>query len=62
MTTLNPNLPPGKTGFWRNDPRDDTARGATRWNACGQLVHCSQEMSHLATFLPKLYEELGEQP
>lgn len=24
------------------------------------LVHCSQEMSHLATFLPALYAELGQ--
>jgi len=26
------------------------------------LVHCSQEMSHLATFLPKLYAELHDLP
>ena len=26
------------------------------------LVHCSQEMSHLATFLPKLYAELSDLP
>jgi hypothetical protein len=26
------------------------------------LVHCSQEMSHLATFLPRLYSELHDVP
>jgi DAPG hydrolase PhiG domain len=28
-------------------------------NACALLAHCSQEMSHLATFLPQIYQELA---
>jgi len=62
MTTLNPNLPPGQTTFRRRVPIHDTAHRATSEQARDLLVHCAQEMSHLATFLPKLYEELGEQP
>jgi hypothetical protein len=29
--------------------------------AAALLVHCSQEMSHLASFLPAIYAELGGQ-
>ncbi|HKI39339.1 MAG TPA: hypothetical protein VKA66_02805, partial [Mycobacterium sp.] len=25
------------------------------------LVHCAQEMNHLASFLPKLYETFGDE-
>lgn len=45
----------------------DMAASAAGWlmrpgpaDAAALLVHCSQEMSHLASFLPELYAELGE--
>jgi hypothetical protein len=31
--------------------------GLTELDARALLVHCSQEMTHLATFLPALYEQ-----
>jgi len=30
-------------------------------NACNLMVHCAQEMNHLAGFLPELYEAFGSE-
>jgi hypothetical protein len=35
--------------------------GATEATARNLLVHCAQEMNHLAGFLPGLYEQFGEE-
>jgi hypothetical protein len=64
--------------FWIGGPYVSARRGGALGNlvakrvgrilrpgaaeAAALLVHCSQEMSHLATFLPALYAELGENP
>jgi hypothetical protein len=33
--------------------------GASAESARNLMVHCAQEMNHLAGFLPALYEEFG---
>jgi hypothetical protein len=58
--------------FARGDARYEAARRATVWNARlpdrfpdvivqaeTELVHCAQEMGHLAARLPDLHAEFG---
>lgn len=52
----------GKYFALRDDPKrtlETTPRNDAMvlWQAYSLLVHCSMEMNHLATFLPKIYKE-----
>lgn len=66
-----------RSRFWIGGPYAEARRGGalanlavfavtrflkpTAADAAALVVHCSQEMSHLAEFLPELHAELGEQ-